>query len=279
MNASAPFEMPGKWVPGPDIITVPGHYEPPVVHTNLMPNPSATEKLAPGTGGNSVAARSTLWGADGDGASFQIRPLTSSDDSLLHFGDIGAVRFGMQGGKTYTVSATFYQASPQVGPVRSGTRPRGISVFYRTATTQYVERQSVQAANVAGEQRIDFTFTLPAEPTEAFIRFYNGSRNPDDLVHWDHLQLTETRQPLAYFDGNTVSDDPETGYAWTGTPNNSPSTRTHTHWVPPVYGPGPDVYVPGPVIDVYPEPVSLSSSTASANLSSSTSTVSRKGAH
>ena len=66
------------------------------------------------------------------------------------------------------------------------------------------------------------TAAIPADATQAFIRLYNGSQSPSDVVWWDSLIMEEGTTDGSYFDGSTTGGA-YSSYAWTGTPNASTS--------------------------------------------------------
>lgn len=185
-----------------------------------------------GVAGNTTAStrptiRSTQWAATG---TYSLRTIpnspTSSDTYASPFGDTGALRGGMVAGMTYTAAARLYLPAAQTGS--TATNARRIVAYTRIGTGSYVQTGSAQAPNTAGVTDLQVTFTVPVGATEAYIRLYNGASLGNGDAFWDNLQLVEgtTIPGGTYWDGSTVSTDPQVGYAWTGAANASTSTRT-----------------------------------------------------
>lgn len=198
------------------------------VETNMVPNPSIAD-LTGYTAGNATITASTAWALNGT-TSLQISPNTASNDSYASVnGDTSGVRLGLTAG-TYTFSGTIRLAAAQTGTI--GANARTIEVFTSTTLGTYTTTLSTQAPNAAGTTRLSVTFTVPANPTEAFIRLYNGASSGNGDVFWDSL-LLETGSTLnPYFDGTTAAAGDYT-YGWTGTANNSTSIKqlvTPTGW-------------------------------------------------
>jgi hypothetical protein len=191
--------------------------------TNLIPNPSAEVNTTGVSGINSTLSRVTDWAADG-AASFKLTNGTSSGFASIG-GDTGGLRLGMQPGRTYTFSATVRLSAAQGGTI--GTQARKVSLVYRNSGGTYVEAYSPAAPNAAGVTRLSVTVAIPLGATEAFLRVFNGSTA--GAIWIDAMRLSEVDPTLGadnelYFDGDST-DTAEYGYAWTGTPHNSTSTR------------------------------------------------------
>jgi hypothetical protein len=222
-----------------------GTTRPPTVlptRTNLIKNPVPTSMsyyageigsaISFNSSGNYVRAESA-----GIGNDTFVNP---ADGASGVSGDAGAMRLGMQAGKTYTVSA---EVGPRVdyGTPALANRARRIVVFYRVGGGAYVETPSPL---VGVGERTSVTFTLPSGTTEAFIRLYNGygSQNVGGLPgassyqDWRKVILEERTSEIAtYFDGGTADSTSDfTAYdrGWTGTPNASTSTEAATVTLP-----------------------------------------------
>lgn len=187
--------------------------------------------------GLSKAISSTQWASIGS-RSARLIPVGQGNDSRVSpGGDSGALRLGMVAGHKYVIRATCHLAAAQTGTLHA--RARKIVAFYSLAATPttYVSVESAAAPNAAGGTDLFTVLDIPATGVEAFIRLYNGSNNYADSVWWDKIQVIDitgqdnpTSAP-AYWDGSTtdVSNYTETiDYAWTGTANNSTSTRVTT---------------------------------------------------
>ena len=184
--------------------------------TNLITNPSVESGTATWAVYNASITSSNSWSLSGTNSAL-ITPTAASNDSFTAVGgDTGALRQGMEAGKTYTVSATIYLPAPQAGSVSS--YARRIVVFTKVGTAAYAATVSAIAPNATGATRLSHTFTLPAGATEAFIRLYNGASLNNGVVSWDSVMLTEGTNQDNYADGNSSN------WVWNGTANNSTST-------------------------------------------------------
>lgn len=193
------------------------------VLTNRVPNPSLASSTAGYVGRQATISRSTDWSASGAG-SLQVTPsdAVNTDSHASIEEDAGALRLGMQPGKTYTAVGTIRLAAMQTGTPSD--RARTLVVFTKNPSG-YQENRSAQAPNAAGATQLRVTFTVPPDATEAFVRLYNGTAQGGGDVWWDGLMLVEGTYAGAYFDGDTP-DTAQTDYAWTGTAHASMSTAT-----------------------------------------------------
>lgn len=192
------------------------------VRRNQAPDPSMTTT----TGWTPTAATadiSSAWAQSGS-TSLRIVPTNAGIDSFVVAGAGNSFPFGMQAGKTYTISAYFYQAGAQaVGTLDA--RARRIAVYpLTTGNTFGALTQSAQAPNVAGAVRLSMTYTVPSNATGLNVRLYNGSNSPTDIVFWDALLVEETTTLGTYFDGATLASDPFV-YEWAGNANASSSVQ------------------------------------------------------
>ena len=186
--------------------------------TNLIPNPAArlwaNGTTTRGMPFNSAMSVATIPGSTA--TAFRVAPFNGSNDSAFSFGDeaAGVLRLGMQPGKTYTVSGTVHLPAPQQSANIAYGQARAISVFASGGRRW----NSPQAPNTAGNHRVAVTFTIPSDATTAFIRFYNGSDAPTDVVDWTNLMLTEGAADRPYADGTSA------GWAWSGVADQSVSS-------------------------------------------------------
>ncbi|MFC6083600.1 LamG-like jellyroll fold domain-containing protein [Sphaerisporangium aureirubrum] len=149
---------------------------------------------------SSSAARSTAYGQGEETPvdSLEITPVTttSNDTYVAVGGDSGALRLGMQAGRTYRMTGWIYV------PAGTGLAPayaaRGLRVvgFYRVGGT-YHEVASPMAGFTEGWQELSADMTVPAGATEAFFRLYNGAQGGSGKkVYWDNLSFTEMVAPF-----------------------------------------------------------------------------------
>lgn len=192
---------------------------------NMMTNPNAWVDLTDAAGRNCTLLRQSPFGGPGNapyGTAFRLNAGASNDSSFTIGGDAGGIRLGLEAGKTYTVRGTIYLDGVLGGSINA--RARRIVVFTKNGTDPYVETSSAQAPNAAGETDLSVTFTMPANPTEAFIRIYHG--HSAGTLYWYRLRLSEGTE-TDFFDGETFNDrelgTPEHG--WDNTPGKSTSWR------------------------------------------------------
>jgi prepilin-type N-terminal cleavage/methylation domain-containing protein len=182
--------------------------------TNLATNPSIESNTAGFAGAASTITQSSLWAANGT-RSLTITPSsTTSSDSYANLGgDTGAMRLGMQAGKTYGLRAVINVPATLTGALNTG-RVLCLTAWQKTASYSF---QSSCAPNNPGTYPLSLTFTIDPAATEAFIRLYNGSMSGGGVVSYDAIMLTEGSSVPNYADGNS-SD-----WTWNGTVNNSTS--------------------------------------------------------
>lgn len=183
--------------------------------TNMVVNPSF-EAVTGNFGFNaSNGSADTSWAQNGT-TSVRITPSAASNDSFMNIdGDLGALRAGMEAGKTYTVSATIRLTGAQTGTVAGAARK--LTAWY-TDGGVHTQVASTQAANSAGVTRLSVTMTIPSTATAAWIRLYNGASTGNGNVWWDSIMLTESAATPNYADGSSP------GWAWTGAAHTSTSS-------------------------------------------------------
>lgn len=166
---------------------------------SALRGPLALTMNAGGFGQNMAAIQSTQWSKSGS-KSLRIIPITPSSDTYIGVGgDTGGIRLGMEPGKTYTAMVTLRMAAPQTGPASTGRR---LAFYYKIGSGSYVDIQSAQAPNAAGEHELRLTFTVPVGATEAFIRLRNGASGGNGETWWDNFVLVEGEYDGPYFEGS-----------------------------------------------------------------------------
>lgn len=192
-----------------------------IVATNLLPNPSFETNVT-GYDGTVDVSQDTGWAAFGLASMALTVESGSTNDSRVSVrGDAGALRLGMQAGKTYTITGTVNTPVALTGALH--TFARSIVAYTRVGSDPYVTTAS-NAGPVVGTDRIRVTFTVPSGATEAFIRLYNGSSVAGEVVRWDDLAFFEGAKAFQYFDGDFADSDLFT-YEWAGTPHASLSYK------------------------------------------------------
>ncbi len=136
----------------------------------------------------------------------------------------GALRLGMRPGRRYSISVDLLVPERQRGQHNAAPRSIHLGTLVNGVTSWVVARSYI-APNEPGRYRLDLTATIPADATGAWIRLMSGTGQLASPVAWDRLQVTRTRLPVPYFDGDTPADRWYT-YRWRGEPNTSYSVRT-----------------------------------------------------
>lgn len=177
--------------------------------------------------------------------SLQLAPISatcsvSCNDTYVPVGgDSGALRLGLQPGRTYTFTAReFVPAGTGLTtdyPAR-GERPVFI---YQIGTGGYVEVDGTAPAATGSWQLVLVTFTVPDGATEAFVRLYNGFNvgKTGSAVYYDDLTLVkdsvygggwnaELPGPPAGDAGLTITDKTSTGYVVLTAPDGGESVYT-----------------------------------------------------
>ena len=169
-----------------------------------------------GTGVNAVGIASTEYALTGT-KSLRIFPTghTSTDCFWAPGGDTGALRLGMEPGKTYTAIATIRQDSVLTGTLRSAT-PVNITAFWRL-NGSYSSKASTAKVNAIGTETLRVTFTVPIGATEAFVRLYHGGRGGAGEIYVGNFTLTEGAYEGLHIDGGKPFSK------WEGTPQASTS--------------------------------------------------------
>lgn len=170
-------------------------------------------------GNTNIAFQSQEWSWSGK-YSARVRPTSSGDFNtfIAPEWDSGTFRYGMQAGKTYTISCKIRLAAPLTG-IESSPRSRQIAVMIQGWQIIGI---SNAAPNTAGVHTISLTVTIPVDATEAFVRIFNGARYGGGDMWVDDFSVVEGSHSFPYFDGST----PASGdfiYSWTGTENDSDS--------------------------------------------------------
>lgn len=162
------------------------------------------------------AIQSTRWAKEGSKSLRQIPAYPTRSSGFTEIANYLSPKDLIPGG-TYTFVGTFYQEAPQGFST--------VSEVYRaitlTGTGQVGYNKFAQAADVAGEQELRLTFTIP--PTGPwYLRMYNGGMLGDPSVWWDFAAIVDGVYEGPAFNGNTPDTDIRV-YDWLGLPNESPS--------------------------------------------------------
>ncbi|WP_156122570.1 hypothetical protein [Microbacterium hominis] len=156
---------------------------------------------------------------------------TSADSYISIGGDVGAMRLGMQPGKTYTFSASGKIAAGDgvmLGADSFG-RARRLVVHTWSAARGYQVWTSPAVPNLYGATaRVAVTFTVPPDATQAWLRAYHGVSGSGKIT-WGLFRLSETgpgteADNSVYFWGGKPSSGGYT-YSWASTADASLSKR------------------------------------------------------
>lgn len=198
---------------------------------NLCMNPSFETTIGGGgwTTNRASFVRSDEWAAAGNYSA----KVTGQANNWITQGDmrVGAATvfpFGMQPGKTYTISATMHTPAAHNGFVTSSTsRQRRIILGYSQDSSTYTLLPGEQAPNDTNVHRVSNTFTIPADATGALILLGSAGSgsDPNFVQYWDSVLVEETDEVRPYFDGS-MSPDPDLTASWEGAANDSSSVLT-----------------------------------------------------
>ncbi|MCO8276158.1 hypothetical protein M1L60_36835 [Actinoplanes sp. TRM 88003] len=179
------------------------------------------------TPATSTAVRSTARG-QGDVTpldSIEVGPATSGtsvDTYVALGGDTGAMRLGMQAGRTYRVTGWIYvPAATGLAPANAGHGLRIVG-WYKNGTA-YTAVPSAMAAYTDGWQELSVDMTVPTGSTEALVRLYNGfAAGTGKRVFWDNLSVTEIVAPFGpSWNGGATGGFADTDYTTLSLPSPS----------------------------------------------------------
>lgn len=153
--------------------------------------------------GVSASISSSIFGVIRGSNSIEVRPDNTSINSYLDLG-YNSASITVFPNTQYTVVGTVTLSKRQTA---SALHPyaRSIVIYNSDGTTASISGISSQAANAAGTYSLSATFSTDATTTQALIRYYNGSYNPDDSVYWDNLGLYPVSSSIAYGSGGSAS--------------------------------------------------------------------------
>lgn len=119
-------------------------------------------------------------------------PSSASTDSKAYIGDggPGALRLGLQPGKTYRVSASLTLTAALTGTA-STTNARNITFYAKVGAGAVTEQRTASSANVAGSYYHSMLFTVPVGATEAYISLNNGHPTGGGTANWNTVMVTE----------------------------------------------------------------------------------------
>lgn len=123
--------------------------------------------------------------------------------------------FGMEPGKTYTISARLYFTAAPTGALG---RAPGILYWYSTNGSGWNEQFGPKAPTTPGTYTVSHTVTVPSNATGVLIAFGAASSTLNQNFYYDSFMITEGSTTYTYGDGAS------TNWVWLGTPHASAST-------------------------------------------------------
>lgn len=167
-------------------------------------------------------------GATDGTRSVQLQPTGAGTDSFIGRGRLGGDRIWNQipNGTSVTISATV--TVPRAFVNDTNARARAMYVVTGTGGAP-ITVTSPKAPNAPGTYRLSMTVTPSGD--QFFIRLYNGSNNPSDIVYWDSVlvQINSTLpMGTGYFDGASgmqVTNDGDLYHSWDGKAHDSLSSE------------------------------------------------------
>lgn len=190
--------------------------------TNLSENPSIEANTTDFAAGAGLAAmtRSGDWAASGD---YSLRlSANSNSDAFAAVGNAydgtAFLPWSVEVGHTYTISADVHSVHPGGGSWLTQDAGK-IAVYYHAGTTAGLLVSSDPLDEFTTDAHVAITFTVPQEADGIRIEFWATGIGTGWYAYWDAFMLTESGYDYPFFDGNT------SGASWTGTPDNSASTK------------------------------------------------------
>ena len=211
-----PFFMPG--ISSPDADLTAAWVGTANASDSILVGPGVSGAVTPSTVAKGV--QSTQWKKEGTSSLRQIPTYMVRGSAYTEYANHtnGAIQ-GLTRGKTYTAKVWFYQEAPQAFTT---TAQRSIAIV---GTTGGNFNASATAANIAGEQLVTLTFTVPATG-DWYLRLYNGGQLGDPSVWWDMLTIVEGAYTGPAFNGYSTPT-PGIVYEWVGMVGNSATRRLH----------------------------------------------------
>jgi len=184
---------------------------------NMLTSPSFEGSVVSWTPAGTVnLAQSTTWASSGS-QSMRIGSTSTGNSGDFRTAGYspGIIPYGMEPGKTYTVSARLYFTAAPTGGLA---RAPGVLIWYSTNGTDWAENFGPKPPTTPGVYTVSHTFTLPVNTTGVIVGFGAASTTLSQYFYYDSVMLTEGSTVYAFADGNSP------GWVWTGAVNESPST-------------------------------------------------------
>ncbi len=183
---------------------------------NLATNSSFEVDTNGWTSATANIAVSTTWAHAGTRSLRVVNTGTGdAGDARISPASAAAMPFGMQPGKTYTISARLYFTN---APTGAFTRGPGILYWYSTNGSVWNPEFGPKAPTTPGTYTVSHTVTVPANATGVLIALGAASSTASQNFFYDSFMITE---------GSTVytpADGTSPGWIWLGPAHTSPST-------------------------------------------------------
>jgi prepilin-type N-terminal cleavage/methylation domain-containing protein len=185
--------------------------------TNLAPNPSFESNNTAGWVNSSTNITPSTTGATSGTYSVRVSNTNTSNtgDIRASGGGASSMPFGMEAGKTYTVSARVTYTTPATAGYN---RSPGVLYWYSTNSSTYTEAFGPKAPTAPGTYTVSHTFTIPLNATGVVVGFGAAASVVNQSVYYDSIMVTEGSTVENFADGNTP------GWVWRGAVNASISS-------------------------------------------------------
>ena len=182
--------------------------------TNMAKNPSFETGTAGWGTSSANIAQSSTWASSGSQSLRVVNTGTSNAGDARFSSTASTMLFGMQPGKTYTISA---KVNIPVAPTGGLGRAPGILIWYSTNGSSWNESFGPKAPAAAGTYTVSHTITLPNDITGIMIGLGVASTTASQSFYYDSFMVTEGSTVYPYADGSS------TNWLWVGTPHDSAS--------------------------------------------------------
>ncbi len=182
---------------------------------NLATNPSFEVDTAGMGSSNANIAASPTWANSGTQSLRVVNTGTTNGGDARISSTASTMLFGMQPGKTYTISARLYMPAAPTGGLGRGP---GILIWYSTNGANWNEDFGPKAPAAAGTYTVSHTITLPVNTTGIMIGLGVASTTVSQNFFYDSIMVTEGSTVYTSADGSSPN------WAWTGPAHDSAST-------------------------------------------------------
>jgi len=171
-----------------------------------------------GTAGSASVTLDSVRHHDG-ATSYKLTPANGYTDTYVGLGgDVGAMRLGMQAGRSYRISGwILVPTATGLSPVH--TNGLTMALYTRVGTGSYNDpavtgTRTARPAITGAWQQVSMDVTIPAGATEAFLRLYNGFSDTSKVVYFDDISINELWSPFGP-QWSTGTADAASGTAYT----------------------------------------------------------------